>query len=86
MRDQNPNPGHSDQHGGPKQSPGMRLVRVIVVETIVVALIGFFVWGFAWELTYPRVGLVLAIVIWLTVSPVIEIAAVANYRRESGKP
>ena len=61
-------------------SSGYRLVRLIVLETVVVAIGGLLIWGVAWEIGFPTVGLVIAIVIWLTVSPIIEIATVLNYR------
>lgn len=63
-------------------APGHRLVSIILMETFFVMLAGFTVWGIAWELNYFHVGLVLAIIIWLTVSPAIEIATVLSYRRE----
>jgi hypothetical protein len=75
---------HFDDSEEPDESTmeGFRLVRVIIAETIVVALAGLFVWGIAWDMNYPKTGMVLAIIIWLTVSPVIEIATLAQYRRE----
>jgi hypothetical protein len=73
-----------DQPPPPDRSPmpGHRLISIILVESFLVMLAGLTVWGIAWELNYFRVGLVLAIVIWLTVSPAIEIATVMSYRRE----
>jgi hypothetical protein len=62
------------------RSPGMRLVRIIVVETLAVAIVGGLVWGVAWDLGFPTAGMVAAIAIWLTVSPIIEIATVMKYR------
>lgn len=66
----------------PSNTPpsGHRLVHIIVFETIAVAILGGLVWGIAWEFGFPRIGLGIAIVIWLTVSPIIEIATVMNYR------
>jgi hypothetical protein len=61
---------------------GFRLVRVIITETLLVALAGLLVWGIAWDINFPKTGMVLAIIVWLTVSPVIEIATLAQYRRE----
>jgi hypothetical protein len=59
----------------------MRLIRVIVMETILVAMVGGIVWGILWEVGFPTAGMIAAIVIWLAVSPIIEIATVVNYRR-----
>jgi hypothetical protein len=61
---------------------GFRLVHIVVLETLLIAILGFAIWGVAWDLGFPKVGLIAAIVIWLTVSPVIEIATVMNYRKE----
>jgi len=63
------------------RAAGLRLRRVIVLETLLIALAGLLVWGIAWDLGYPRQGLVVAIVIWIGVSPVIEIATVNRYYR-----
>jgi len=75
---------HSSQSdtpsGTPVRAPGLRLVRIIVVETVAVAIIGGLVWGVAWDAGYPKAGLIAAIIIWLTVSPIIEIATVLKYR------
>ncbi len=62
---------------------GMRLVWVIILETLIVAVAGLAVWGVAWDLGYPTAGLVVAIVIWVVVSPAIEIATVVSVRRAS---
>jgi hypothetical protein len=59
----------------------LRLRRVIVLETFLVALAGFMVWGIVWEIGFPTAGLVLAIILWLTISPAIEIATVMKYRQ-----
>ena len=66
-------------------SASLRLVRVIIIEALLVAIVGFLVWGVAWDLGYPIPGLVIAIIIWLTVSPVIEIATVMNYRKAASE-
>lgn len=57
------------------------MVRVILLETLLVALGGSAVWGLAWELGFPNVGLALAVVIWVIVSPAIEIATVLRFRQ-----
>lgn len=69
-----------NQKQGDARLAGLRLVRVIIVETVLVAFAGLLVWGLAWESGYSRVGLIIAIIIWLTVSPVVEIATVLKYR------
>ncbi|HWE04000.1 MAG TPA: hypothetical protein VG326_16465 [Tepidisphaeraceae bacterium] len=66
------------------RAAGFRLVRVVIIETLLVAIVGLLVWGVAWDMGFPRGGLIIAIVIWLTVSPVIEIATVINYRKATG--
>jgi membrane protein YdbS with pleckstrin-like domain len=66
----------------PERSSALRLIRVIISETLLVAIVGTLVWGIAWEAGYFWPGLIAAIVIWLTVSPVIEVATVMRYRRE----
>ena|SRR5258707_1117758 len=76
-----------DPHAAPNSSrsdqpSALRLIHVIVLETILVAVGGALVWGVAWEAGFFWPGLIVAIVIWLTVSPVIEIATVLRFRRE----
>ena len=74
-----------EKQGEPQQElarpPAFRLRRVIILESLTVAMVGLIVWGIAWDLNYPTVGLVIAIIIWVTVSPVIEIATVSSYRK-----
>jgi nitrate reductase NapE component len=77
---------HVNLNYSPRQrsnSAGFRLVRVVIFETLLVAIVGLLIWGVAWDLGFPTAGLVIAIAIWLTVSPVIEIATVLNYRKSS---
>ena len=63
------------------RAAGYRLVRVVIIESLLIAIVGLLIWGIAWDLNFPKAGLIIAIVIWLTVSPVIEIATVMNYRK-----
>ena len=63
-------------------SAGFRLVRIILLETIAVLLVGLAVFGVLWEMNLFYVGLIAAIVIWVCVSPAIEIATVLAARRE----
>ena len=60
---------------------GYRLVRVIIFETVMVAIVGLLVLGLAAELGFYKLGMVLAIVIWVGISPAIEIATVNRARR-----
>ncbi|MDB5298675.1 MAG: hypothetical protein JWO87_338 [Phycisphaerales bacterium] len=80
MRD--PDPPAALNYSRTDRPSALRLVRVIVLETILVAIGGTLVWGLAWEAGFFWPGLIAAIVIWLTVSPVIEVATVLRYRRE----
>ncbi|HZK82064.1 MAG TPA: hypothetical protein VFC46_13375 [Humisphaera sp.] len=73
-----------DSQWDKNRSAGFRLVRVVIIETLLVAIVGLLIWGVAWDLNFPKAGLIIAIVIWLTVSPVIEIATVMNYRKTAG--
>ena len=75
---------HFDDGPETSEAPsGLRVVRVIITETLLVAFVGLLVWGIAWDINFPKTGMVLAIIIWLTVSPVIEIGPRwAQYRRE----
>ncbi|MDB4872429.1 MAG: hypothetical protein JWL97_3433 [Gemmatimonadales bacterium] len=77
-----PNPPAASTPSPPERSSALRLIRVIISETILVAIVGTLVWGIAWEAGFFWPGLIAAIVIWLTVSPVIEVATVMRYRRE----
>jgi len=61
---------------------GFRLVRIILLETIAVLLVGLAVFGVLWEMNLFYVGLIAAIVIWVCVSPAIEIATVFAARKE----
>ena len=61
---------------------GFRLVRIILLETIAVLLVGLAVFGVLWEMNLFYVGLITAIVIWVCVSPAIEIATVLAARQE----
>lgn len=63
-------------------SAGFRLVRIILLETIAVLLVGLAVFGVLWEMNLFYVGLIAAIVIWVCVSPAIEIATVLAARKE----
>ena len=63
-------------------SAGFRLVRIILLETIAVLLVGLAVFGVLWEMNLFYVGLIAAIVIWVCVSPAIEIATVLAARQE----
>ncbi|HEX5245458.1 MAG TPA: hypothetical protein VFW23_19520 [Tepidisphaeraceae bacterium] len=63
-------------------SAGFRLVRIILLETIGVLLLGLAVFGVLWEMNLFYVGLITAIVIWVCISPAIEIATVFAARRE----
>lgn len=63
-------------------SAGFRLVRIILLETIGVLLLGLAVFGVLWEMNLFYVGLIAAIVIWVCISPAIEIATVFAARRE----
>ena len=58
---------------------------MIVLETLLTAMAGFMAWGVAWDVGHPRPGLVIAIIIWVGVSPVLEIATVTRYRRSLEK-
>jgi hypothetical protein len=80
MGDTHPMPSESSPAEGRRAA--LRLIRVIVLETILVAIGGTLVWGLAWEAGFFWPGLIAAIVIWLTISPVIEVATVLRYRRE----
>lgn len=60
-----------------------RVIRIIIVEALTVALVGFFVWGVAWEIGYPAYGLIAAVIIWLSVSPAIEIWTLLGLRQSS---
>lgn len=60
---------------------GYRLMRVILLETVLVSLLGLAVLGLAWEVGFFRIGLVVAAIIWIGISPVIEIATVRSARR-----
>src|SRR5437588_3939460 len=62
---------------------GLRLIRVIVLETLAVALLGLFVFGILWDMGFFRAGLVAGAAIWVLVSPVIEIATVLRMRTGS---
>ena len=61
---------------------GFRFVRIILLETIAVLLVGLAVFGVLWEMNLFYVGLIAAIVIWVCVSPAIEIATVLAARQE----
>ena len=63
-------------------SAGFRLVRIILLETIAVLLVGLAVFGVLWEMNLFYVGLIAAIVIWVCISPAIEIATVLAARQE----
>ena len=63
-------------------SAGFRLVRIILLETIAVLLVGLAVFGVLWEMNLFYVGLIAAIVIWVCISPAIEIATVLAARHE----
>src|SRR2546430_2544852 len=65
---------------------GLRLIRVIVLETLAVALLGLFVFGILWDMGFFRAGLVAGAAIWVLVSPVIEIATVLRMRTGSQAP
>ena len=75
-------PTNDNDNADPKS--GYRLVRIVVLETLLIAIVGFAIWGVAWDMGFPNAGLIIAIVVWLTVSPVIEIATVLNYRKAKG--
>jgi hypothetical protein len=62
---------------------GMRMIRIIIIETLAVAIVGFLVLGVAAEMGWYRVGFIAAIVIWVGVSPIIEIATVLRFRAMS---
>ena len=60
---------------------GVRLLRVILLETVLVALLGLIILGVAWEAGFFKVGLIVAALIWFGVSPIIEIATLRHAKR-----
>jgi len=57
------------------------LLRAMVLETLLVFLAGLLVLGLAWEAGFFWAGLIIAVVIWLTVSPAIDFATYRHWRR-----
>jgi len=37
---------------------GFRLVHIVLLETLLIAIVGFAIWGVAWDIGFPTVGLV----------------------------
>jgi hypothetical protein len=62
---------------------GLRLIHVIVLETLAVLLLGLLVFGMLWDMGFFRAGLIAGIAIWVLVSPAIEIATVLRMRSPS---
>jgi MFS-type transporter involved in bile tolerance (Atg22 family) len=56
---------------GPPAGPA-RTARRIIVEAVVVALVGAFIWGLLWDVGQWRYGLIAAIVIWIAGAPLLE--------------
>jgi hypothetical protein len=73
----------SFDEGEETPATGLRMIRIIILETLAVAVIGFLVLGVAAEAGWYRAGFIAAIVIWVGVSPVIEIATVIRMREIS---
>jgi len=62
---------------------GLRLIRVIVLETLAVLLLGLLIFGILWDMGFFHAGLIAGIAIWVLVSPAIEIATVLRLRSPS---
>ena len=60
---------------------GYRLLRVILLETVLVMLVGLIILGVAWEAGFFKLGLIIAALIWVGVSPIIEIATLRHAKR-----
>ncbi|HEX4795604.1 MAG TPA: hypothetical protein VH370_17580 [Humisphaera sp.] len=57
------------------------LLRAMFLETLLVFLAGLLILGLAWEAGFFWAGLIVALVIWLTVSPAIDFATYRHWRR-----
>ena len=57
------------------------LLRAMLLETLLVFLAGLLILGLAWEAGFFWAGLIVALVIWLTVSPAIDFATYRRWRR-----
>jgi len=60
---------------------GFRLVRCLLLETLLVMLAGLLILGFAWEAGFFKLGLILAVLVWLGLSPIIDIATLRHTRK-----
>ena len=65
---------------GPCEEPlcGFRLVRCLLLETFLVMLAGLLVLGFAWEAGFFKLGLILALLIWVGISPIVDLATLRH--------
>jgi hypothetical protein len=70
------------RHSDPCAEPlcGFRLVRCLLLETLLVMLAGLLILGFAWEAGFFKLGLVLAVLIWVGISPIIDVATLRHRR------
>jgi hypothetical protein len=72
MTDPNPIPPHS-------LLP--RTVRRIIAEALAVAVLGALVFGILWELQLPHVGWIVAGIIWIGGTPLLELIRLRQPRR-----
>jgi len=72
------NDGNSDPCAEPLC--GFRLVRCLLLETFLVMLAGLLILGFAWEAGFFKLGLVLAVLIWVGISSIVDLATLRHRR------
>ena len=76
--------GHENEgtHSDPIEDHSVYgLLRAMVLETLLVFLAGLLILGLAWEAGFFWEGLVVALVVWVTVSPAIDFATYRHWRR-----